>query len=89
MSLRASPKLTSASIGPMEASRGRRFVAEVVSLSSLPPFTQFLGIDWASEAHELCLLSLPGETRSSLSIPHAADGFASLLAWLAEQAPVA
>lgn len=47
-------------------------------LLSTPTF--FVGIDWASRAHQLCVLG--GPTQRALSAEHSPAGFARIIAWL-------
>lgn len=39
----------------------------------------FVGIDWASQAHAVCVIDDVGRVRWSGSVPHTADGLAALL----------
>lgn len=38
----------------------------------------FCGIDWASDKHDVCVLDSNAQIRARLTIPHSADGLASL-----------
>ena len=42
----------------------------------------FVGIDWATQAHAVCILDQTGRVQWQGSVPHAADGLAALLARL-------
>jgi transposase len=42
----------------------------------------FVGIDWATQAHAVCILDQTGRVRWQGSVPHTADGLADLLARL-------
>jgi transposase len=42
----------------------------------------FVGIDWASERHTVCVLDDAGNKRAAFEIQHTADGFAALVARL-------
>jgi transposase len=46
-------------------------------------FRHYIGIDWATEAHRICLLDQAGQRCGKISIPHSGEGLAQLLAWLA------
>lgn len=39
----------------------------------------FVGIDWASTKHDVCVLDPQGQVRSRFEIPHSAEGLAELL----------
>ncbi len=41
--------------------------------------TYTVGIDWASDKHDVCVLEAAGETRFAFAIPHTADGLAELV----------
>ena len=42
----------------------------------------FVGIDWASERHAVCVLDDAGNKRTAFEVQHTADGFAALVARL-------
>jgi transposase len=42
----------------------------------------FVGIDWATEAHQVCVLSEAGEVLGERSIPHSGAGLHALVTWL-------
>ena len=46
-------------------------------------FRHYIGIDWATEAHRICLLDHEGQLCGKISIPHSGAGLAQLLEWLA------
>jgi transposase len=46
-------------------------------------FRHYIGIDWATEAHRICLLDHNGQLCGKTSIPHSGAGQAQLLEWLA------
>jgi transposase len=46
---------------------------------SLPEALFYVGIDWAAEAHAVCVLDAFGKVTSQFTIAHTADGFAELL----------
>jgi transposase len=46
---------------------------------SLPESLFYVGIDWAAEAHAVCVLDAFGKVTSQFTIAHTADGFAELL----------
>jgi transposase len=50
-----------------------------VVLLSVPPALFFAGIDWASEAHAVCVLDAAGEVVSKFTIAHTAEGIAMLV----------
>jgi transposase len=45
-------------------------------------FRHYIGIDWATEAHRICLLDHDGQLCAKVSIPHSGTGLAQLLEWL-------
>lgn len=48
-------------------------------------FQFFLGIDWATENHQVCLLDAAGNVVSERGVPHSGLGLQQLLGWLQEQ----
>ncbi len=52
-------------------------------------FQLFVGIDWGSEQHEVCLLNREGDVLGERSVEHSGSGVADLLAWLRSQARAA
>jgi transposase len=42
----------------------------------------YVGVDWATKAHQICLLSADGRHREELSVPHTGAGLAALRAQL-------
>jgi len=46
-------------------------------------FRHYIGIDWATEAHRICLLDHNGQLVAKTSIPHSGAGLGQLLEWLA------
>jgi transposase len=46
-------------------------------------YRHYIGIDWATEAHRICLLDQNGQVCAKVSIPHSGAGLDQLLAWLA------
>lgn len=49
----------------------------------------FVGIDWASDKHDVCVLDSAGAIRDAFSIPHTAEGLATLLRRLRRFGPAA
>ena len=45
-------------------------------------FQFFVGIDWGSEQHRVCLLNREGSIRGELSIEHSGKGLVELIQWL-------
>jgi len=45
-------------------------------------FRHYIGIDWATEAHRICLLDHDGQLCAKTSIPHSGAGLSQLLDWL-------
>ena len=45
-------------------------------------FRHYIGIDWATEAHRICLLDHNGQLCAKISIPHSGEGLSQLLEWL-------
>jgi transposase len=48
-------------------------------------FDWFLGIDWGSEAHELCLLDAAGQIRGTRAVAHTAAAVHDAVQWMREQ----
>lgn len=48
-------------------------------------FLAFAGIDWASEAHQVCVINADGEVVSERSVKHSGDGLADLCDWLPDE----
>src|SRR5687768_3829000 len=42
----------------------------------------YVGIDWATEAHQVCLLDATGKILGEKSFEHGGEGMAELCAWL-------
>lgn len=51
------------------------------------PLRYFVGLDWASTKHDVCVLDPEGQVRSRLEIPHSAAGLSDLLRRLLRFAP--
>ena len=49
----------------------------------------FVGLDWASQAHAVCVLDATGQVRWQGSVPHSAEGLAELRRQLARFGPPA
>jgi transposase len=49
-------------------------------------FQLFVGIDWGSEQHKVCLMNPEGDVLGERSVEHSGSGVADLLAWLHSQA---
>jgi len=47
-------------------------------------FDVWVGIDWGSESHQVCVLGVDGAPLAEKSIPHSGPGMAALVAWLTE-----
>jgi len=45
------------------------------------PYAYYVGIDWASEAHRICLLDAEGRRRGERSVEHTGPGLATLVDW--------
>jgi transposase len=54
----------------------------------LDRFRNYTGIDWATEAHRICLLDHQGRLVAKTGIPHSGEGLAQLLAWLEQHGAV-
>ena len=50
---------------------------------SLPEALFFVGIDWATEIHAVCVLDPAGKQVAAFPVAHTADGLARLIAALA------
>jgi transposase len=51
-------------------------------------FRHYIGIDWATEAHRICLLDDAGQVCGKISIPHSGAGLIQLQDWLSAHAVV-
>lgn len=49
-------------------------------------FKLFVGIDWASEEHEVCVVDQAGQQVAARSFKHSGDGLAALCSWLSQMA---
>jgi transposase len=49
----------------------------------------FVGIDWASQSHRVCLLAADGRVLGEKDVAHGGDGLAELCDWLTEQTSAA
>jgi len=45
-------------------------------------FCFYVGIDWASQNHEICLIDADGKTIKQKTIEHSVSGIAQLIDWL-------
>ena len=48
----------------------------------------FVGIDWASQSHQVCLVDAHGECLGERAFAHGGPGIEELCDWLIEAAPV-
>lgn len=46
----------------------------------------YVGIDWATEAHQVCVVSPDGEVRTERSVEHSGNGITRFIDWLIELA---
>ena len=46
------------------------------------PYELYVGMDWATAAHQVCLLNADGRQREELTVPHSGAGLAALRAQL-------
>jgi transposase len=51
-------------------------------------FRFFVGIDWASVEHEVCMIDAEGKIIETRSFKHSGDGLAELCAWMLKAGPV-
>lgn len=51
-------------------------------------YRHYIGIDWATAAHRICLLDQEGQVLGKISVPHSGTGLAQLLEWLAHHGVV-
>ena len=49
-------------------------------------FDVWVGIDWGSESHQVCVLGSDGGQRAEKAVKHSGPGMAELVAWLMEMA---
>lgn len=63
--------------GPVETGQGEDQVTD--------EFEWFLGIDWGSEEHALCLLDATGRIRGTRTVAHAAVAIHEAVQWVREQ----
>jgi transposase len=52
-------------------------------------FEWFLGIDWGSEAHEICLLDTSGQLRGTRTVAHTAEAVHDAVQWVRAQTGMA
>ena len=52
------------------------------------PFLFFVGIDWATENHRVCVLDRDGNKIAERQVPHSGSGLLQFLTWLREQTQV-
>ena len=45
----------------------------------------FVGVDWASQAHQVCVLDAQGTCRGQRSFPHSGSGLAQMADWILQQ----
>ena len=50
----------------------------------LLPARLFVGVDWATQEHQVCILSPPGDSTKQRSFAHSGEGLAALVAYLAK-----
>ena len=48
------------------------------------PGRWFVGVDWATEAHQVCVLDAQGGVVGERSVAHSGTGLAELCRWLLE-----
>ena len=48
-------------------------------------FSWFVGIDWSSKSHQVCLLGADGSVHANRSFPHGGAGQAALARWLLDE----
>lgn len=51
-----------------------------------PPYAWYVGIDWASESHQVCVLDGAGTRAGERAFEHSGPGLAALAEWLVEVA---
>lgn len=51
-------------------------------MNNLPEPSLFVGIDWATQSHQVCVLDSSGKTIRQQSFVHSGNGLADLIAWL-------
>lgn len=51
-------------------------------------FLFFVGIDWATEKHQVCVLDREGTPRGERQVPHSGSGLLQFLLWLQQQTQV-
>ena len=56
--------------------------AEEASVGDDDTYELYVGVDWASAAHQVCVLSADGRRREELTVPHSGAGLAALRAQL-------
>ena len=52
------------------------------------PFLFFVGIDWATENHQVCVVDRDGKIIAERQVAHSGAGLQQFLTWLQEQLPV-
>ena len=53
------------------------------------PFLFFVGIDWGTENHQVCVVDRDGTTIAERQVAHSGTGLQQFLTWLQQQIPVA
>lgn len=51
-------------------------------------FLFFVGIDWATESHQVCVVDRDGKKIAERSVEHSGFGLQEFLTWLRQQIPV-
>ena len=47
----------------------------------------FVGVDWGTELHQVCILDLDGQIVEERKVPHSATAVTEFLEWLSAVAP--
>ena len=51
----------------------------------MKPSQWFVGVDWASQAHQVCVLDKGGKCQGQRSFPHSGSGLAQMADWILQQ----
>lgn len=71
---------------------GRRWLRQAKSIEEDDPlhevtYTLFVGVDWGTEIHQVCVLDPKGQIIEERKVPHSATAVAEFLDWLSTIAP--
>lgn len=86
--VRASPGLNHQDRAPVQGRPAHETAGSGETMQPELTFQHYTGIDWATEAHRICLLDHEGRLVAKTTIAHSGDGLAQLLAWVHQHGAV-